>query len=77
MVDRVCKERQALDEDSVLQALDEEWNAAIVKNDAEAIGRFMLEDWVIIGPDGNQIDRATFLAVDQIGRPGSRVDGLR
>ncbi len=67
MEDRVCKERQALDEDSVLQALDEEWNAAIVKNDAEAIGRFMLEDWVIIGPNGNQIDRATFLAVTKSG----------
>jgi ketosteroid isomerase-like protein len=46
-----------------LQALDEAWCSAIVKNDADAIGRFMLDDWVIVGPDGNMIDRATFLAV--------------
>jgi ketosteroid isomerase-like protein len=53
-------------EDSIrkeLQTLDEEWCLAIVKNDTEAIGRFMLDDWVIIGPDGNLIDRATFLTV--------------
>jgi ketosteroid isomerase-like protein len=56
--DRVRKE---------LQNLDKEWCAAIVKNDAEAIGRFMLDDWVIIGPEGNVIDRGRFLAVIKSG----------
>src|SRR5688572_21212290 len=34
----------------------------MVGNDAEAIGRFMADDWVIIGPDGRVDDKATFLA---------------
>ena len=57
-------------EDSVrkeLQKLDKEWSSAIVKNDAEAIGRFMSDDWVIIGPDGNVIDRGRFLGVIESG----------
>jgi ketosteroid isomerase-like protein len=29
---------------SVLQKLDKEWSAAIVKNDAHAIGQFMADD---------------------------------
>ncbi|GAA2815460.1 uncharacterized protein DUF4440 [Aminobacter aminovorans] len=28
------------------------WAEAIVSNDAAAIGAFMADDWVIIGPDG-------------------------
>jgi ketosteroid isomerase-like protein len=52
---------------SELQNLDKEWSAAIVKNDADAIGRFMSEDWVIIGPEGNVIDRARFLGVIRSG----------
>jgi ketosteroid isomerase-like protein len=51
----------------VLQDLDQEWSAAMAKNDAEAIGRFMSEDWVIIGPDGNVIDRARFLGLIKSG----------
>ena len=50
-----------------LQRLDNEWSAAIVRNDADAIGRFMSDDWVIIGPEGNVIDRARFLGVIQSG----------
>lgn len=30
----------------------EKWAAAIVSNDAESIGRFMAEDWVIVGDNG-------------------------
>jgi ketosteroid isomerase-like protein len=50
-----------------LQSLDKEWSSAIVKNDAEAIGRFMADDWIIIGPEGNVIDRARFLGVIKSG----------
>ena len=34
----------------------------MVANDADAIGRFMADDWIIIGSDGIT-DRATFLGV--------------
>ena len=33
-----------------LTRLEEDWGRAMVQNDAEAIGRFMADDWVIIGP---------------------------
>lgn len=48
---------------SELQKLDKEWSSAIAKNDADAIGRFMSDDWVIVGPEGNVIDRDRFLGV--------------
>jgi ketosteroid isomerase-like protein len=37
------------------------WDRAMVENDADAIGRFMADDWVIIGADGRVGDKATFL----------------
>src|SRR5262245_48322473 len=44
-----------------LIAVTHDWDRAMVTNDAEAIGRCMADDWVIIGPDGRIGDRATFL----------------
>jgi ketosteroid isomerase-like protein len=44
------------------------WDRAMVANDPEAIGRFMAEDWVIVGPDGSVGDRATFLELVRSGR---------
>ena len=44
-----------------LIAVCHDWDRAIVENDAEAIGRYMADDWIIIGPDGKVIDKATFL----------------
>ena len=29
------------------------WDEAMVANDAAAIGRFMADDWIIVGPDGS------------------------
>ena len=40
---------------------------ALVKNDAEAVGRFLTDDWMIVDPDGGIIERARFLAVIQSG----------
>lgn len=48
------------DRDTVLAAATA-WAAAIVSNDAEAIGRFMTDDWVIVGGDG-ATTKADFLA---------------
>ena len=40
---------------------------AVVSNDAEAIGKFLADDWLIIDPDGGIIDRARFLGVIKSG----------
>ncbi|MGH7584983.1 MAG: nuclear transport factor 2 family protein [Gemmatimonadales bacterium] len=37
------------------------WDRAMVGNDADAIGEFMADDWVIIGSDGELGTRAAFL----------------
>jgi hypothetical protein len=62
---------------SELQKLDKEWSSAIVKNDAHAIGQFMSDDWVIIGPEGNVIERSRFLEVIESGDLTPRVHGIR
>ncbi len=46
---------------------EEEWAQAIVENDAEAIGRYMADDWTIIGSDGNLVGKAAFLGVIESG----------
>jgi ketosteroid isomerase-like protein len=40
---------------------------AIVKNDPEAIGRFVTDDWIIIDADGRIIDRERFLGAIKSG----------
>ena len=35
----------------------------MVQNDARAIGRFMADEWTIIGPDGSSSDKASFLGL--------------
>ena len=50
-----------------LSTLETEWAQAFVKNDAEAIGRYMAEDWTVISPDGSAIDKATFLGLIKSG----------
>jgi ketosteroid isomerase-like protein len=47
--------------------LEEEFSQAIVENDAEAVGRFLADDWIIIDPDGGIVDRARFLGVIKSG----------
>ncbi len=43
-----------------LIAASHAWDRAMVTNDADAIGRFMFDDGIIIGSDGKVSDRATF-----------------
>lgn len=43
------------------------WDRAMVENDAEAIGRYMADDWTIIGSDGSMSDKATFLGLVKSG----------
>jgi ketosteroid isomerase-like protein len=49
------------DEAEVIRTADE-WDRAMVSNDADDIGRFMADDWTIIGPDGKVGGRESFLA---------------
>ena len=46
-----------------LPGVMDEWDRAMVENDVEAIGRYMADDWTIIGPDGSVGDKATFLGL--------------
>ena len=50
-----------------MTTLEKEWAQAFVKNDAEAVGRYMADDWTVISPDGNVIDKATFLGLIKSG----------
>ena len=50
-----------------LIALAQEWDEAMVANDADAIERFMADEWVIVGTDGRVGDKATFLELVRSG----------
>ena len=43
------------------------WDRGMIANDAEAIGRCMADDWVIIGSDGSVGGKTRFLALVQSG----------
>jgi ketosteroid isomerase-like protein len=47
--------------------LEEAWNQAMIQNDTEAIRPFMADDWTIIGPEGTQSDKSTFLGLVKSG----------
>ncbi|HYD54987.1 MAG TPA: nuclear transport factor 2 family protein [Gemmatimonadaceae bacterium] len=49
---------EAVDE---LERLGHAWDRAMVANDPDAIGRFMADDWTIVGPDGSIGTREHFL----------------
>ena len=38
------------------------WDRAMISNDPVEIGRYMSDDWTIIGPDGSVTGKADFLA---------------
>ena len=39
----------------------------MIRNDADAIGRLLSDDWIIIDPDGGVIDKSRFMAVIKSG----------
>jgi ketosteroid isomerase-like protein len=51
-----------------LEAVAHAWDRAMVENDADAIGRYMAEDWTITGSDGKISDKASFLELVRSGR---------
>lgn len=44
-----------------LLKVETDFAKAVISNDADAIGKFLGDDWEIIDPDGNIIDKARFL----------------
>ena len=46
-----------------LTAVAHAWDRAMTSNDAHAIGRFMADDWIIVGPDASVTDKAAFLSL--------------
>jgi ketosteroid isomerase-like protein len=50
-----------------LVGLAHEWDRAMVQNDVDAIGRYMADDWTIIGSDGSMSDKETFLGLVKSG----------
>ena len=47
--------------------VEEEFGQAMIKNDADKIGTFLADDWIIIDPDGGIIDKVRFLNVIRSG----------
>jgi ketosteroid isomerase-like protein len=50
-----------------LLKIEKEFALAIVKNDLEGIGRLVTDDWVMVDPDGEIVDRARFFDVIKSG----------
>ena len=50
-----------------LLKLEKAFAEAIVKNDLEGIGRLVTDDWIIIDPKGEIVDRARFFEVIKSG----------
>jgi ketosteroid isomerase-like protein len=50
-----------------LLTLEKAFAEAIVKNDLEGIGRLVTDDWIIIDPNGEIVDRARFFDVIKSG----------
>jgi ketosteroid isomerase-like protein len=50
-----------------LLKLEKAFAEAIVKNDLEGIGRLVTDDWIIIDPNGEIVDRTRFFEVIKSG----------
>jgi ketosteroid isomerase-like protein len=56
---KVVRNSESLEEE--LRQFGKMWDAAMVGNDADEIGRFMSEDWVIVGSEGGITSKEEFL----------------
>jgi ketosteroid isomerase-like protein len=50
-----------------LTAVAHAWDRAMVANDPDAIGRYMADDWVIVGSDGKMGNKPDFLELVRSG----------
>ena len=51
------------DAEQELLKWEKDFAHAVVSNNADAIGKFLADDWVIVDPNGEIIDKARFLGV--------------
>ena len=58
---------QRMTAEEELLKLEKEFTDAIVRNDLESIGRLVTDDWIIIDPKGEIVDRARFFEVIKSG----------
>ena len=58
---------QRMTAEAELLKLEKEFAEAIVSNDLEGVGRLVADDWIIIGPDGEIVDRPRFFEVIKSG----------
>jgi ketosteroid isomerase-like protein len=61
-----CHTRSNHAEEELLK-VEKEFAKAVLSNDAEAIGKFLTDDWAIVDADGGVIDKARFLSVIKSG----------
>jgi ketosteroid isomerase-like protein len=62
-------EVEGMNNQSIEQLLqvERDFQQAIVENNAEAIERFLADDWIIVDPDGRIVEKDKFLAVVKSG----------
>jgi ketosteroid isomerase-like protein len=60
------QERSARMQEEILK-MEKDFGQAVITNDADAVGQFLTDDWIIIDPDGGVIDKARFLGVIKSG----------
>ena len=58
---------QRMTAEEELLKVENGFTEAIVKNDPEAIGRLVADDWIIIDPDGGIVERTRFFEVIKSG----------
>jgi len=61
-----CQNRVDYAEGELLK-VERDFAAAILNNDADAIDKFLTDDWAIVDADGGVIDKARFLSVIKAG----------
>ena len=62
-----CRPGVRSDMEEELLKIEKEFAQAIVRNDLEAVGRLVAEDWIIIDPNGGIVDRMRFFEVIKSG----------
>jgi hypothetical protein len=53
--------RDSMNPEEELQQFGKMWDTAMVSNNADEIGRFMSQDWVIVGSEGGITSKEEFL----------------
>ena len=60
-----------------IRAISDDWDGALVSNDADAVAAFMADDWVFVGPDGvtEKRDLIDWIATGRLAHHSMRITG--